>query len=66
MKKIRGLSGFRKSDNTQLKSVSILEMHNEIGKVEGNTALSAEEKKQRLADISTKMQKLNALISTAQ
>ena len=66
LKKIRGLSGFRKSDNTQLKSVSILEMHNEIGKVEANTALSADEKKQRLADISTKMHQRNALISTAQ
>lgn len=66
LKKIRGLSGFRKSDNTQLKAVSILEMHNEIGKVEGNAALSADEKKQRLADISIKMQKLNTLISTPQ
>ena len=66
LKKIRGLSGFRKSDNTQLKAVSILEMHNEIGKVEGNGALSADEKKQRMADISIKMQKLNTLISTPQ
>ncbi|MEO8104067.1 MAG: hypothetical protein ABI790_16220, partial [Betaproteobacteria bacterium] len=60
---IRGLAGFRKSDNSQLKPVSILEMHNEIGKVEANAALSAEEKKQRLAEISARMQKLNALIA---
>ncbi|MCY7386554.1 MAG: hypothetical protein LH481_00560 [Burkholderiales bacterium] len=66
LKEIRRLSGFRTSDNTQLKAVSILEMHNEIGKVEGNTALSADQKKQRLADISTEVQKLNTLIATPQ
>lgn len=63
LKTIRGLSGFRKSDNSQLKPVSILEMHNEIGKVESNSALSADEKKQKLAEISSRMQKLNTLIS---
>jgi phosphonate transport system substrate-binding protein len=63
LKTIRGLSGFRKSDNGQLKPVSILEMHNEIGKVESNGALSADEKKQKLAEISSRMQKLNTLIS---
>jgi len=63
LKNIRGLSGFRKSDNGQLKPVSILEMHNEIGKVEANAALSPEEKKQRLAEISSRMQKINTLIS---
>ena len=66
LKNIRGLSGFRKADNTQLKAVSILEMHNEVGKVESNTALSADEKKKRLAEISTRMQKLNALIASPQ
>ncbi len=66
LKNIRGLSGFRKSDNTQLKSVSILEMHNEVGKVESNASLSADEKKKRLAEISARMQKLNALISSPQ
>jgi len=66
LKNIRGLSGFRKSDNTQLKSVSILEMHNEVGKVESNAGLSADEKKKRLAEISARMQKLNALISSPQ
>jgi phosphonate transport system substrate-binding protein len=63
LKNIRGLSGFRKSDNSQLKPISILETHNEVAKVEANTALSAEEKKQRLAEISSRMQKVNALIS---
>lgn len=66
LKNIRGLSGFRKADNTQLKAVSILEMHNEVGKVESNTALSADEKKKRLAEISARMQKLNALIASPQ
>ncbi|MBL8524778.1 MAG: phosphate/phosphite/phosphonate ABC transporter substrate-binding protein [Betaproteobacteria bacterium] len=66
LKNIRGLSGFRKSDNTQLKAVSILEMHNEVGKVESNASLSADEKKKRLAEISSRMQKLNALIASPQ
>ncbi len=63
LKSIRGLSGFRKSDNGQLKPISILEMHNEVAKVESNTTLSAEEKKQRLSEISSRMQKLNTLIA---
>lgn len=66
LKNIRGLSGFRKSDNTQLKSVAILEMHNEIGKVESDTALSAEQKKAKLAEISARQQKLNGLIGSSQ
>lgn len=63
LKGIRSLSGFRKSDNGQLKPVTILEMHNEIGKVENNASLSADEKKRQLAEISARTQKLNALIA---
>ena len=59
LKNIYNYSGFRESTNAQLIPIRQLEFYKDRVKIEGDTALNAEEKQKKLAEIDAKLMELD-------